>query len=208
MKMTITRALAEIKLLDARINKQTTAAIFIDCKTNKLKATAFRHLDPESLKQTAKSDFESIITLIENRRKIKSAIMAANAATIVKIAGSNYSVAEAIEKKASIEYTKKLLLVMKEQQAKITQHATKHNSTIENQISEMLKANLATADKKPSEEDYEMVGKPFRAAHEMVIIDPLDLQKKIKEVEEGIEEFEKEVDFILSESNSRTEIEA
>ena len=39
------------------------------------------------------------------------------------------------------------------------------------------------------------------------MIDPLTLEDKIKELEKEIDEFQKNVDFVLSESNSRTYIE-
>ena len=43
--------------------------------------------------------------------------------------------------------------------------------------------------------------------YEVKMIDPLTLEDKIKELEKEIDEFQKNVDFVLSESNSRTYIE-
>ena len=206
MKITITRALAEIKLQDARIKNKISAAVFTDCKTGKIKNTMFKGLDPKEFDGQAKADLQSVRDLIENRRKMKSGIMASNAVTRVKIGGQEYTVTEAIEKKTSIEYLKALLAEMKKQRAQMTQHATNSNAKIEQQIAQMVTQNAGGADKKLTEEDYEIIGKPFREANEVIILDPVKLAEKITALETEIEDFEKEVDFILSESNSRTEI--
>ena len=49
MKMTITRWLAEIKLLDSRIKKQTAEAVFTDCKNARNKVTAMKHMEEKAL---------------------------------------------------------------------------------------------------------------------------------------------------------------
>ena len=48
--------------------------------------------------------------LISRRNKIKSAIIMSNAKTVVEVAGKQMTVAEAIDKKSSIEYEKELLI--------------------------------------------------------------------------------------------------
>jgi len=207
MKITITRALAELKLYDSRITKKLNESQFADCKTGRVKTTMFKGLDPQVFTETAKADYDSIVQLIENRRKMKSAIMASNAMTKVSIAGESYTVSEAIEKKTSIEYLKKLLLQMRQQIGQMTAHAAKNNASIEQQVITMVQKNVEGTDKKLTEQDYEIIGKPMREANEVIVLDPLKLPEKISGLEKQIEEFEKEVDFTLSESNSRTEIE-
>ena len=204
--MTITRGLAEIKLLDSRIKKQTAEAVFTDCKNARNKVTAMKHMEEKALVEKAKADYQSVNDLIERRQKIKSMIMASNSVTRVKIAGGEYTVAEAIDKKSAIEYKKALLQAMKVQRAQATKMATDHNAKLEPQIQALLTANLGAQGKTVSEGDYDMIAKPFKEANELTIIDPLNLAEKIASLEAEIEDFEKEVDFTLSESNSRTEI--
>jgi len=206
MKITITRALAELKLYDARIKKKTNELVLIECKSGRVKTTMLKGIDPEVFEANAKEGYQSIIQLIENRRKMKARIMASNSQTKVKIGDSEYTVVEAIEKKASIEYLMALLVTMKQQHALATSRAAQINANIEQQVMDMMKNNLSGTEKKMSESDYEAIGKPIREANQATVLDPIKLAEKIVQLETDIDNFKTEVDFILSESNSRTEI--
>lgn len=47
----------------------------------------------------------------------------------------------------------------------------------------------------------------FMEKNKLVIYDPISIKDKIEKLEKEIDEFLMEVDFVLSESNSRTTIE-
>lgn len=106
-KISITEALTELKLYDQKINKVLCSADFIGCK--KKSSDRVNSFKLENFEANAKASYQSVSDLIENRARLKSAIVQSNAATMVEIAGKKYTVAEAIERKNSIEYDKMLL---------------------------------------------------------------------------------------------------
>ncbi|MCP4369761.1 MAG: hypothetical protein GY797_16855, partial [Deltaproteobacteria bacterium] len=111
MEMTISRALAELKLLDKRIRGTIEKGTFAGLAQGKKSITGYETND-EFIK-TAKSSIQSAQDLIKRRQAIKSAIVNSNAKTEVTIADKKMSVAEAIERKSSIEYEKLLLQKLK-----------------------------------------------------------------------------------------------
>ena len=62
-------------------------------------------------------------------------------------------------------------------------------------------------DAKVSKEDHDNIEEPYLKNHELHLLDPCEIEKKITELDDKIDEFLKEVDICLTESNSRTEIE-
>jgi len=209
-KMTVTRGLAELKLLDSRINKGVAnSGYFIDVvqkKTesgNKALKSGMSVIDFE---KRALSSYQSILDLIDRRNKIKNAILQSNANTKVKIGEREYTVIEAIDQKNAIEYKQSLLSTMRNQFAMVLREVETAKSKVEQQVETMLSQNLG-ANKKTNENDYDMIAKPFIEANELKLVDPLKLQNKIDQFDKAIDEFKTEVDFVLSESNSRTEIE-
>ena len=60
---------------------------------------------------------------------------------------------------------------------------------------EILSANLSN------------ISKPILEANELKLVDPIQTEKKIDEMEENIDNFLNEVDFVLSESNAKNNIE-
>ena len=103
--ISITRALVELKTLDARINKITTSTQWIVFKT-KNKNSNFVE---DEFKKTTKSEFQSLNDLISRRDKLKNAIMKSNSIIEVELGENKMTVSQAIEYKKTIEYKKKLL---------------------------------------------------------------------------------------------------
>jgi hypothetical protein len=209
-KMTVTRALAELKLLDSRITKGIAySGSFVDVsqkKTENGNKAIKSGMSKDEFEKRAVSNYTSINDLINRRNKIKSAILKSNANTKVVIGGKEYTVVEAIDQKSAIQYKKDLLSTMKNQLANILQEIDKSKTKVESQVETMLAQSLGS-NKKVSDSDYDTIAKPFIEANELKLIDPLKLQDKIDMLDKEIDEFETEVDFVLSESNSRTEIE-
>ena len=108
-QMSITQGLAELKLLDKRLNKRLDAAPWaaVSTKTNRV--------NEDDLKKMAESFYKSYMDLVSRRDTIKRAIVLSNATTNVTIGGKwKGTVAEAIEHKSSLSYKKKLLEKMKD----------------------------------------------------------------------------------------------
>lgn len=206
-KMTITRGLRELKLLDERITKTITEITFVDCFQGRVPnmALATRKQKTEFEAHT-KEKMQSVKDLSDRRTKIKSAIMKSNSETTVKIAGKEYFVIDAIEKKAAIKYDKFLLKRMRENFTHIKKQMDENKADLEKRIESMINSTLGT-EKKIDEKTYNQIANPVLDANELKIIDPIGIEKAIEKLDNEIAEFESEVDFTLSESNSKTEIE-
>jgi len=205
-KITITRALGELKLLDSRIKKKTSQALFVDLHQNRKNLALQSGSTKEVFEEKAKSSMQSILDLIERRKKVKSAILISNANVKVKIGGVEYAVIEAIDRKKSIEYEQALLSHMRIQMVNDKNQIEKQKPQLENSVQELIKNNLGD-DRKPDKEDYDAISKPFLEANELNLLDPCNVPEKIEKLDEEIDTFIAEVDLCLTESNSVTYIE-
>ena len=163
----------------------------------------------DNFKNEAKSYIDSIKQLIKNRAILKSKIVEANAKTKVIIANKEYSIAEAIERKNSIEYDKELVKILSEILENAKSKVLNHNQMVENEVDEMIKAQLENENKsqKNISKETETLREMLLSNKEYRLINPLNLEKIIDELNTEIEEFESEVDVKLSIINSNTFIE-
>lgn len=205
-KISITEALVELKLYDAKINKALSSTQFVGSKKKSENKVGVTDLD--AFVALSKSGYQSVSDLIKNRAAIKSAVVQSNAVTKVEIAGKVYTVAEAIERKNSIEYDKDLLNEMKTQWANETLKVNRENQKVSAQVDKMLEASLGRdSDKKVSESDLATIHDAYHERNDWELVDPLGLYEKIQQLETEIDAFEADVDIRLSISNSVTYIE-
>lgn len=205
-KISITEALNELKLYDSKINKAIANA--------KLASAAKKSSDKvgvvkkDEFEERAKASYQSVTDLIANRNALKSAIVKSNAVTEVTINGKTMTVAEAIERKNSIDYDVTLLNEMKRQYVAATDTVNKENKKVDNKVDELLSTLIGKdSDKKISKEDQEAIEKPYREKNEYEFIDPIGIYDKILELETDIDGFNSEVDTRLVLSNATSFIE-
>ncbi|KUL15179.1 hypothetical protein [Bacillus paralicheniformis] len=203
MELTITRALSELKMLDKRIKRAVNESTFGGLMIGKKLPNGFR--TTEDLETRAKADYQSVEALIKRRNAIKSAIVVSNATTKIEVAGVKMTVAEAIERKTSISYDIQLLDKLKEVYADLVDEADSVNQKVTERLDKHLETLFGKDGKVKAAENQEIV-KSFLAENEAKIIDPLNLKEKIDSLSKKIEDFEMEVDFALSESNTLTKI--
>ena len=205
-KISITEALNELKLYDSKITKTITNAIF--CEAAKKSTDKIGVVKKDDFAERAKASYQSSTDLISNRNILKSAIVKSNAVTGVEIDGVSMTVAEAIERKNSIEYDETLLNEMKRQYANATAAVDKENKKVDSKVDDLLTTLIGKdSDKKLSKEDQEAVEKPYREKNEFEFIDPLGLYDKIQTLEANIDGFKSNVDTALVLSNATTFIE-
>lgn len=203
MKMTITEALVELKLLDKKINKGIDN---VWVTAGKKKADELNGIKKSELVEGIKSNFQSLITLIENRKKIKSAIVKSNAVTELKVGEHKMTVAEAIERKNNIEYDKSMLKQFRWELSQAKAQTERQNEVVKNTIDGMLE-RISESDKQGMAEEQKALSDSYLKENEWGLIDPLDIQNKIDELDSEIDDFEANVDTALSLSNAITEIE-
>lgn len=197
--LTITRALAELKLLSKRIDRKIRNGTYVSWSTKNNR----RKDDPVN---DARSHYQSVVDLIGYRNRLKSKVVESNATTNVKIAGQTYTVADAIERKQSIANEKLLLQTLKQQRLSAKQQVDLHNQKERGHLQELLKANFGRDTSKLDPESTKQMEATFWENNKASLIDPLNLDDEIEKLETSIEDFESEVDFVLSESNSQTHI--
>ena len=195
-KITITRALTELKTLDKRIEKAIDAGTFV--------STIGKFQKPEERSRDAGKNYQSIRDLLERRKKIKSLIVSSNALTTVKICGKTMTIAEAIETKSSIKHYEKLLNRLKYQYAEAIRGVESHNNRIRRDLEN--KTN-ASGNEKDSNFDIEDFSNKYIEMHGIDLFDPIKICEEIKKLEEYITDFNAEVNFVLTEKNSTTYIE-
>ena len=204
MKMTITRALVELKTLNKRIMNAIDNLIPVTIVTGKNVPRGFTTRD--DFEKDVKAKYESVNALIDRRKQIKSKIVTANAVTEVEIAGAKMTIAEAIERKNSITLEKRLLERLSSSYYQTLRQQEQLDARCQEQLHKLLEVNFGK-DSKAKSEEIDAISKPYLENNAPKLIDPLDVKKKIEELENSITKFESEVDVVLSEANAKTEFE-
>lgn len=195
--ISITQALSELKLLRKRIDAVTSSAVFTTVKrANDL-------TDATKFATQATASFQSFTDLMRRYNLLKSAIVVSNATTKVTIGGVEYTVADAVERKRSIEMEHNLLSTMKSQYTATKGEFERHQQAEQQRIDRLLTTELAK-DAKTNVEVVQQLTTTFLAQNKATILDPLSLADKIAEITRSLEDFETQVDYCLSESNGRT----
>ncbi|WPJ20636.1 hypothetical protein vBPFY1MI_153 [Pseudomonas phage vB_PF_Y1-MI] len=200
-QISVTRALAQVKALNDRIERATGQA-FVTITTGGKHASG---TPVQEIAATLQSNLQSVTGLISQRNALKSAIVRSNAVTTVIIAGKERTVAEAIERKTSIAIEEALVRSLKAQLG----HATAQVERANVQVASRLDALIQTAvgkDRKVDDSDIKAITGPFEAQNSSAVLDPSKLQNVIDEMQAEIDEFLLEVDFALSEVNATTKI--
>ena len=205
MQMSITRALNELSLLDSRISRAISEAQFSTYKKGSAKNVLNGRKTVEEFAKETKAKHQSIVDLIERRKKIKELIVMSNAVTKVTVGDVEYTVASAIERKYSIQHDKMLLNKLISSFASSSTKVEQENQRVENEINSM---NLTYMSKENAVSDAMLkMNQEYREQNQSQIVDPLNLQALIDKLRTEIEDFENNVDFALSESNAVTKIE-
>jgi hypothetical protein len=201
MEISITRALSELKNLDKRIHKKINEGHFVAMTKGTKPVKGYKN--NQKYEEDVQKTYQSINSLIRQKQKLKNAIVLSNASTKVEITSKEFTVAEIIEYKNLIHYKQELLNKLKMDFLSAHDKAELENMKVKERLDSLLEANF-TKETRAKETEVEMISKPFLEANEAKTIDPLDARKKINELEEEIDTFLSEVDFVLSESNAKT----
>lgn len=204
-KMTIHKALCELKILDSRINNAISSARF--CLANKHSNEKVNGVTVEEYQETMKASYNKASDLIRRREAIKRAVVLSNAKTIVKIGGKEYTIAEAIEmNNHGIDLKLQLKNAMKKQYDSAMTAIISKNSVVDDKATEYVVGLFGQKESKTANEEYEKARKSYIEANTMELIDPVNILEKIEALEVEIADFTTEVDSALSVSNALTEI--
>ena len=205
-KMTVHKALAELKTLDDRINSEITGSVFVRAnRHNNMKI--FGKTIADFMADT-ESSYQSVKALINRRNAMKRAVVLSNAITKVNIGGVEYTVAEAIEmNNHGMENLVDLRDYLREQYSSVKRMVESENGDkLVKACENYIQATFGTKEK-VNNPDIEMAQKVYMTNNTYDIVTGLDIEEVIKELTDRIDAFKAEVDSALSVSNALTVIE-
>lgn len=205
-KMTVHKALCELKTLDARINKKITSGTFVFA--NKHSNTKISGMSISDFSMGVKENYQSIVDLMNRRNAIKRAVTLSNATTKVIIAGVEYTVAEAIDMKNSgIPLQQNLLARIELDMRKSSKFADDNNGpALEARADDYIKALYGSSDSKGISDEIKKVRSDFMSTQVVEIVDPINASAEIERLSKQIDSFTVDIDSALSVSNALTEI--
>ena len=204
--MTVHKALAELKTLTARIEKEIESINF--AAVNKHSSDKIGGKPISEYVNKTRDTYKSINTLINRRNAIKRAVTMSNAVTEVEIAGIKYRVAEAIDMKAmGMNFQRSLLNRIESQYNACKYKAEQENSRLETRADEYIMGLFGNTEGKTMPDNVKDVRKTFVEQQTMDLIDPIKAEDEIKKLRDMIDAFTTEVDAALSVSNAITKIE-
>ena len=183
-KMTVHKALCELKTLDARIQKSIQQGTFVFA--NKHSNNKVAGVSIGTYSEEIRAAYQSAKDLIARRDAIKRAVTLSNATVKVTIGGKEYTVAEAIEMK---------------------NHGIPLKQLLEMRADEYVTSLYGNVDMKGASDEIKKVRADFIAAQTMEIVDPINITTELTALEKEINDFVVEIDSALSVSNALTELE-
>ena len=193
--MTVHKALAELKVLDSRIESAILSGDFVITKKNN--QDTVKGKTAEQYKAKAAEVFQKASDLILRRNAIKNAVVVSNAKTTVKIGDKDYTVVEAIEKKNhGMDYYVQLRDVLRQQ----------HNASLQQKAAQFVTGLMGGKEVKTDSAEFTTAVDTYIKSNTMTLLDPLGIEKKIEELDDMINSFLPEVDAALSVSNAVTTI--
>ena len=205
--MTMHQVLAELKVLDSRINKALNVGLIASYKGEPTEE------EKEASINTMKSAYDSVTHLIANKKALEIARAHSNDTTIVKVGNKEYTVSEAIKRKHTINYEKMLLQQMVDQLNRSKRDVDNKNAEVErskqNYALRAYEAAKSEADGNDLSLKLQKIAEleaKFVKENSYSILDPLKLEEKIVKLEKEISDFEVNVDAALSVSNAVTSV--
>ena len=210
-KMTVHKALSELKTIDDRITKAIGAVPYVLAVKNS--AEKINGMTVATFKENMKSGYQKVNDLMARRDAMKRAVVLSNATTKVQIGGNEYTVAEAIEmKNHGVEFKKALLNTMTYAYKSAQNELNRNGDEALEKKAEQYILSVISAQPKDSKmsvdsEAMKALRKTYIENNKFTLIDPLDVASVMEKLEKEINEFETEVDAALSVANALTVIE-
>ena len=210
-KMTVHKALAELKTMDDRIAKairDTTYVLAVKHSAEKINGMTIANF-----KEKMRSGYQKATDLIARRDAMKRAVVLSNATTKVKVGENEYTVAEAIEmKNHGMEFRSALLRQINSAYTTAQNELNRNSGETLEKKAEKYILDVISAQPKDSKmsvdsEAMKALRKTYIENNTYDLVDPLDVTKIMEALDAEINEFNTEVDAALSVSNALTVIE-
>lgn len=208
MKITVTRALVELKTLTDRIEKLSADQIVAATVVSPIGSAPQGAQSQAAFVAKADAAIQSVRDLIERRASIKAAVVASNAITTVTIGDTPMTVAAAIEYKAMLPMRRVLLDRLTLQLRLADQKCEMLNAKVRDVAHDKVVALLGGPDKaKTDPSTYAGMIKAYVDQHGAEVVAATNLEEMLKVMERNLSIAETTLDVVLSESNSTTFVE-
>ncbi len=203
--MTVHKALAEIKILKGRIQSEIYNSVFVSCKKNS--QSKISGMDVDEYEKVITGCYDKDVDLMSRLEALQRAVMLSNAVTKVTVNGKECTVAEAICMKNNDMAFKKMMLSKMEQQLDQTQVKTnKENEALDSKSENYVTGMFGQKEGKTSSDEVAKSKQQYIDLNTWTLVDPINVQNKIRVLSDEISSFEAEVDSVLSTSNALTTV--
>lgn len=215
-KMLMTQALDERDLLVKKIGDKIVKASFVDTvRPNEDKVYAKR-IDRAEYAKEAEASYQQILDLIERFQKIDAAIVDSNARTEVKTAYGTFTVAGALSLRSRLrgmdsydgeaDFEGKLHEKLNTEYNERVRFCDLKNSQLQN-TAESMRLSILGRDAKTKDDKPLGVVDAYVKENTTELVDPLDVKKKLEQLEEKRNTLLTELDTQIKVSNATTFIE-
>ena len=215
-KMLVTQALDERDLLVKKINDKISNASFVDTiKPNEDKVYGKR-IDKADYAKEAEASWQQINDLIERFQKIDAAIVESNAKTEVKTSYGTFTVAGAISLRSRLrgmdsyngeaDFERSLQDKLSCEYNERVRFCDAKNSQLQN-TAESMRLSILGRDTKTKDDKPLGVVDAYVKENTTELVDPLDVKKKLEQLEEKRNTVLMELDTQIKVSNATTFVE-
>ena len=210
-KMTIHKALAELKVIDDRITKAINSSVFV--VANKHSNEKLGGVPIKEFKDGMVASYQKVKDLIARRDAMKRAVVLSNASTKIVVGSKEYTVAEAIEmKNHGMEFKNTLKKELAYQHSAAQGELNRNSGDALEKRAEQYVLSVIQAQPKDSKmsidsDAMKALRKTYIENNTYDLIDPLGICDILEALDNEINEFNTDVDAALSCSNALTIIE-
>ena len=192
-KLTVTRALIKLKTLSARIEKNIPLISALTITQN-----------GKPMHEISESNLQQVQDLISYRSKLKSALAISNATEKITVAGVEYTVAAAIERKRTVDTEKILLRHLEQQYASTVARLESLKNDAENRAERLIMTEAGKDSRSTDPAKVKELREAFLAGYKYELLDTFKMTEKIPLMRKYIEDFEGDIDAALSEKAGQT----
>lgn len=215
-KMLVTQALDQRDLLVKKICDKIRKASFTETKKHNEEKVMERRVTQKEFEKEARSSYQQIIDLIHWYDKVDQAILRSNAETMIETSYGTMSIANALALRSRLNcsnaydsdsnFEGNLMMKLQEELNEKIRVMEQKNKGLQN-TAETMRLSILGKDTKTKDETPLKVVDVYVQENTTELIDPLNVRKKINELNERRETILNELDTKIKVSNATTFIE-
>lgn len=212
-RLLVTQALDERDLLVKKINDKIHGATFTDVIKRNEDKVYNRRLTREEFQKEAESAYQQICDLIERYNRIEAAIVESNANTFIETSYGRFSVAGAITLRnrmrgdakfgGAADFETTLLYKLKKSYHDCIDTIERKNKSLADTAEEMRLSILGRENKSKDDKPLEVV-ESYIKENTMELADPLNIVKKMEQLQERKDKLLSELETQIKVSNATT----